>query len=340
MGTLTRRKFLVRTSAAAGGVAAFGILTRRGDAAEFVFKYANNNVAAHPMNIRLREAIDKIKEESAGRMVIELYPNSQLGGDTDMLSQLRTGAIQMFNLSGLILATYIPVASINGIGFAFKDDTQVWAAMDGPLGAYVRGAVEKAGLYAFDNMWDNGYRQVTSSTHPIQTPDDLKGFKIRVPVSPLWTSMFKALGASPTSINISEVYSALQTKIVEGQENPLALINLFKFYEVQKYVSLTNHMWDGFWTLANAKAWADLPKDLQDIVAHNINAAALGEREDIRALNASLQGELTQKGMTFNPTDTDKFRATLGAAGFYAEWKEKYGPQAWAVLEKQVGTLS
>ena len=340
MSSMTRRKFMRTTSAAASGVALFGILTRRGDAAEFVYRYANNNVIAHPMNIRLREAADKIKEESGGRMEIQLFPNSQLGGDSDMLSQLRTGAIQIFNLSGLILATYVPVASINGIGFAFKDYDQVWPAMDGALGAFVRSAIAKAGLYAFNNMWDNGYRQITSSTHPINTPDDIKGFKIRVPVSPLWTSMFKALGASPTSININEVYSALQTKIVEGQENPLSLINLFKFYEVQKYVSFTNHMWDGFWTLANAKAWADLPKDLQEIVARNINGAALKEREDVRQLNDSLQGDLTQKGMVFNKTDAEKFRATLRTAGFYAEWKDKYGAEAWAALEKQVGSLS
>ena len=186
---------------------------------------------------------------------------------------------------------------------------------------------------------NNGYRQVTSSTHPINTPDDLKGFKIRVPVSPLWTSMFKALGASPTSININEVYSALQTKIVEGQENPLSLINLFKFYEVQSYVSLTNHMWDGFWTLVNAKAWADLPKELQEIVARNVNGAALKEREDIRKLNDSLEGELARKGLLFNKTDGEKFRAALRAAGFYAEWRNKYGTEAWAVLESQVGSL-
>jgi tripartite ATP-independent transporter DctP family solute receptor len=227
------RRTLLHTTGAAAGVATFGILTRRGDAAEFVFRYANNNVVAHPMNVRLREAVERIKQESGGRMEIQLFPNSQLGGDTDMLSQLRTGAIQMFNLSGLILATYVPVAAINGIGFAFKDYDQVWTAMDGALGAYIRGVIGKARLYAFDNMWDNGYRQVTSSTHPVNAPEDLRGFKIRVPVSPLWTSMFKSLGASPTSININEVYSALQTKIVEGQENPLSLIDLFKFYEVQ-----------------------------------------------------------------------------------------------------------
>ena len=335
MRTISRRR-LLRTGTAA---AAVGILTRRGDAAEFSWRYANNNVVQHPMNVRLREAVERIREQSSGRMDIQIFPNSQLGGDTDMLSQLRTGAIQLFNLSGLILSVFVPLASINGLGFAFKDYDQVWSAMDGKLGELIRAAVAKAGLYAFAAMWDNGYRQVTSSTHPISAPEDLRGFKIRVPVSPLWTSMFKAFGASPASININEAYSAMQTRIVEGQENPLALIDLYKFYEVQKFVSLTNHMWDGFWTLANGRVWAGLPKDLQDIVERNLNAAAKLERADVAALNASLQGALAQKGMAFNATDADKFRAALRSAGFYAEWKQKYGAEAWAVLESQVGAL-
>ena len=339
MRKLSRRKLLQTTAAAASGVAAYGILTRPGDAAEFTFKYAHNVVATHPVNVRLKEAVEKIKQESSGRMDIQIFPNSQLGGDTDVLSQLRTGAVQMFNLSGLILATYVPLASINGIGFAFKDYGQVWPAMDGALGALVRDAIGKAGLTALDNMWDNGYRQITSSTHPINTPDDLKGFKIRVPISPLWTSMFKALGASPTGINFNEVYSALQTKVVEGQENPLSLIQIAKLYEVQKYISLTNHMWDGFWTLANAQAWHGLPKNLQEIVAKHVNAAAVQERADIARLNGTVQTDLTSKGMAFNKTDAEKFRAALRDAGFYKDWKEKYGAQAWAVLEKQVGTL-
>jgi tripartite ATP-independent transporter DctP family solute receptor len=339
MRKLSRRKFMQTTAAAASGVAAYGILTRPGDAAEFTFKYANNVVATHPVNVRLKEAVEKIKQETSGRMDIQVFPNSQLGGDTDMLSQLRTGAIQMFNLSGLILATLVPLASINGIGFAFKDYGQVWAAMDGGLGAFVRGAIGKAGLTALDKMWDNGYRQITSSTHPINVPEDLKGFKIRVPISPLWTSMFKALGASPTGINFNEVYSALQTKVVEGQENPLSLIQIAKLYEVQKFTSLTNHMWDGFWTLANASAWSALPKNIQDVVAKHINDAAVQERADIAKLNDTVLADLTAKGMTFNKTDAEKFRAALRAAGFYKEWKDKYGAEAWAVLEKQVGSL-
>ncbi len=195
-----------------------------------------------------------IKTETNGRFDLQIFPNNQLGADTDVLSQLRSGGVEFFTMSGLILATLVPAASINGMGFAFPDYATVWKAMDGDLGAFVRKEVAKANIVAFEKIWDNGFRQTTSSTRPINGPGDYKGFKIRVPVSPLWTSMFKAFDAAPASINFNEVYSALQTKIVEGQENPLALISTAKLYEVQKYCSLTNHMWDGYWFLANRRA--------------------------------------------------------------------------------------
>jgi len=292
------------------------------------------------MNLRLREAADTIKQESGGRMDIQLFPNSQLGGDTDMLSQLRTGAIQMFNLSGLILAIYVPAASLNGIGFAFKDYETVWQAMDGKLGAFVRAEIAKRGIVAFEHIVDNGFRQITSSTRPIRTPDDLKGFKIRVPVSPLWTSMFTALAAAPASINFSEVYSALQTKIVEGQENPLTLIQIARLYEVQKYVSLTSHMWDGFWILANRRQFDRLGPELQAIVAREFNRSALDERADLAELNERVASDLKAKGLEFIEVDKAAFRDALRKAGFYAEWRKKYGDKAWGILEGEVGSLA
>jgi tripartite ATP-independent transporter DctP family solute receptor len=337
---ITRRRFVAGSAAAATAIAGVNILTRRAEAAEFTYKYANNSPLTHPMTIRMTEAANKIKEESNGRLEIQIFPNNQLGGDTDMLSQVRSGAIDFFTLSGLILATLVPVASINGIGFAWKSYDQIWLAMDGELGAHVRAAIAKSGLVAFDKMWDNGYRQITSSTKPINTADDLKGFKIRVPPSPLWTSMFKAFGAAPASINFSEVYSALQTKIVEGQENPLSIIETAKLYEVQKYLATTNHMWDGFWFLANAKSWGALPKDLQEIATRNINEAALKDRADIKALNDGLGASLQAKGMVFNAPDPQSFRDALKKAGFYDEWKKNYGPEAWALLEKFTGSLA
>ena len=335
------RRTLLKASAAATVMGSVGApLVARAQQAEFTYKYANNLPDSHPLNIRAKEMSAAIKTETNGRVDLQIFPNNQLGSDTDMLSQIRSGGVEFFTLSGLILSTLVPAASINGIGFAFPDYPTVWKAMDGDLGAYVRGEIKKANLEVMDKIWDNGFRQTTSSSKAINGPDDFKGFKIRVPVSPLWTSMFKAFDAAPASINFSEVYSALQTKIVEGQENPLAIISTAKLYEVQKYCSLTNHMWDGFWFLANRRAWSALPEDVRTIVAKNINAAAVKEREDTAKLNANLQQELAAKGLIFNQPTVAPFRDKLRTAGFYAEWKGKYGDQAWDLLEKAVGKLS
>jgi tripartite ATP-independent transporter DctP family solute receptor len=333
------RRTLLRAAAASTALVSAPSVARA-QSAEFTYKYANNLPLAHPMNVRAREMADAVKAETKGRVEINIFPSNQLGSDTDMLSQVRSGGIEFFTLSGLILSTLVPAASINGIGFAFPDYDSVWKAMDGDLGAYVRGQIAKANLVAMEKIWDNGFRQTTSSTKPIVAPDDFRGMKLRVPVSPLWTSMFKALDAAPASINFSEVYTALQTKVVDGQENPLAIISTAKLYEVQKFCSLTNHMWDGFWFLANRRAWERLPEDLRTIVAKNINAAGLKEREDVAQLNAGLQKELADKGMTFNQPKVEAFRDKLRQAGFYAEWKGKYGDEAWSLLERSTGKLA
>ncbi|MEP9355333.1 TRAP transporter substrate-binding protein [Xanthobacter sp. KR7-65] len=340
------RRTLMKAGAAtalAGGVfapAVFAPHVARAQSAEFSYKYANNLPVTHPMNVRAGEMAEKIKAETQGRVEIKVFPSSQLGGDTDMLSQLRSGGIEFFTLSPLILSTLVPNASISGIGFAFPGYGEVWKAMDGDLGAYVRGQIAKAGIVAMDKIWDNGFRQITTSTKPIETAADLKGLKIRVPVSPLWTSMFKAFESAPASLNFAEVYTALQTRTVDAQENPLAIISTAKLYEVQKYCSVTNHMWDGFWFLANRRAFEKLPEDLRAVVAKHINAAGVLEREDVFALNGTLRKELTEKGLVFNEPKVESFRDQLRKAGFYAEWKGKYGDEAWATLEKYTGPLS
>ncbi len=336
--TFSRRSVL--RSAAAASVASLPVSKVLAQPkAEFTYKYANNLPVTHPMNIRAKEMAAAILAETKGRVDIQIFPANQLGNDTDMLSQLRAGGIEFFTLSGLILSTLVPGAAITGLGFAFPDYDTVWKALDGDLGAHVRKEIGKANLVAMDNIWDNGFRQITSSTKPIQSAEDLKGFKIRVPVSPMWTSMFKAFDSAPASINFAEVYSALQTKVVDGQENPLAIIDTAKLNEVQKYCSVTNHMWDGFWFLANRRAWERLPEDLRAIVAKNINAAGLKQRTDVAAMNATLQKSLTDKGMLFNTTKADSFRNRLRQAGFYAEWKAKFGDEAWALLERYSGKL-
>lgn len=335
--TLARRQFV--QGIAAGGALAATSAPLFAQSAPIALKWANNIPITHPSTVRVKEAADNIRKESGGKVDIQLFPNNQLGGDTDMLSQVRSGAIDIFPMSGLILQTLVPLAGINGLAFAFKDYTAVWAAMDGELGAFVRAAINKVNLHVFEKPLDNGYRQITSSTKPINSAADLKGFKIRVPVSPLWTSMFKALEASPVSINFSEVYSALQTKVAEGQENAVALIDIAKLYEVQKYCSMTRHMWDGQWILANGKRWAGLPADVQAMITKHVDAAVMNQRDDIRRLENSTEVLLKSKGMIFNYPDPKSFRDALSKAGFYKEWRAKFGDEAMAKLEKYSGKL-
>src|SRR4051794_26275160 len=287
-----RKRATLRTLAAASAATFAAGLPRFAHAADFSLKYGHNLPVTHPLHIRAQEAADRVAKESNGRVEIKIFPNNQLGGDTDMLAQVRSGGLDFFTPSALVVATLVPVAAINAVGFAFADYKQVWSAMDGGLGAHVRAALAKVRLHAFEKMWDNGFRQTTTSNKPIQSAKDMDGLKIRVPVSPLSIAMFKALSASPTSLQFSEVYSALQTRIVDAQENPLPIIQVAKLYEVQKYCALSNHIWDGFWFIANGRAWEALPADLKTIVASAINDAGLKQRDDIKAFNATVQSDL------------------------------------------------
>jgi TRAP-type transport system periplasmic protein len=336
--SLTRRRFAQVGAGAAIGAA---LPLRYAQAAEFTFKWGTNVPETHPLNVHGRKAAEALKEATGGKVELQLFANNQLGGDTDMFSQLRSGALECFTLSGVnVLSTLIPSAAIYGLGFAWKDYPTLWKAMDGNLGEHLRTQITKTGLVVMDKIWDNGFRQITTSTKPIKEPGDLQGLKIRVPVSALWTSLFKSLGASPTGINFAEVYSALQTKVVDGQENPPAIISAAKLFEVQKYCSLTNHMWDGWWFLMNRRAWGQLTPDLQQTFARVLNAAAVAEREEVEKQNESLKADLAAKGLVFNDVNPAPFREVLSKAGFYKEWKGKFGPEAWAILEQAAGELA
>jgi tripartite ATP-independent transporter DctP family solute receptor len=337
--TISRRTILKATAAVAT-FTTVNIRTRPAHAAEFTYKYASNLTADHPLSARAQWAADKIRNETGGRLDIRCYPNNQLGSDTDMLSQLRSGALEFFTMSGAILATLVPIASINSVGFAFKDEATALAALDGDLGTIIRNEIGKTSIMAMEKIWGHGYRQITTGTKPIVTPEDLQGFRIRMPVTPSWVSMFKALGASPTSINWSETYSALQTKIVDGQENPLAVIYTGKIAEVQKYCSMTSHLWEGYWFLANKNTWKALPADLQEIASRVINEAALKQRQDLVELTPTLRASLEKSGLVFNDPDREAFRKALQKSGFYKEWRERYGEKAWSTLENYSGPLA
>jgi len=332
---LTRRQILAGASA----LPLFSIASRPAHAAEFNYKFATGQDPTHPVNKRAQEAIDRIRNATNGLLDIKLFPANQLGSDTDLLSQIRNGGVEFFNQASVVLSTLVPAAGIINTGFAFHDYNEVWKAMDGPLGAHVRAQIEKVGLLTMSKPWDNGFRHVTTSTKAVRTPDDLKGLKLRVPSAPMLSSLFTALGASPTPINFNELYSALQTKLVEGQENPLAIISSARLYEVQKFCSLTNHVWDAYWILGNRKAFERLPKDIQDIVRRELDKAATDERADIAALSVSLRTDLTAKGVQIIEPDKRAFKDALAKGTFYKDLRAKFGEEAWKLLQDSVGAL-
>jgi tripartite ATP-independent transporter DctP family solute receptor len=333
--SITRRKLLL----AGAAVPLCAILSRPAAAAEFTYKLATGHDPTHPVNVRAKEAADRIKEATGGRLEINLFPANQLGSDTDLLTQVRNGSVEFFNLSSLILATLVPAVGIANLGFLFPNYDAVWKAMDGDLGAYIRAQIAKTPIMTVSKPWDNGFRHVTSSGREIRTPEDLKGFKLRVPAAPNLTSLFLALGAGPAPINFNEVYSALQTKVVDGQENPLPIIATARLYEVQKTCSLTGHVWDNYWILGNKRAFQKLPQDVQAIVTREFDRSANDERADIAKLSDSLRTDLTAKGMQFLEVDRSVFRQALAKTSFYADWKAKFGEEAWVQLEKATGKL-
>jgi tripartite ATP-independent transporter DctP family solute receptor len=339
--TSTRRQF-VRRTVVAGALAApvFSILSRRARAADFVLKCGNSFPAGHPINLRLNEAAKSIKEESGGRVDLRVFPNSQLGFDPAMIEQARSGALDICVTSVLFVDSLVPAVNASGLGFAFRNLDEVWAAWDGDFGTSLRKWLrEKVGVVVFEKTFDNGFRHITSSVRPIMEPGDLKGMKLRIPPYEVLTSLFTHLGASPVSVAIKETYSALQTHLADGQENPLFHLDIWKFYEVQKYCSLTGHIWDGLWAFANPDNLNRLPEDLRGIVQRNFDEAALKQRADMLRLNESLFGKLEKMGMKINKTDPEQFRQALRSTGFYKERKEKLGPEVWALLERYTGQL-
>jgi TRAP-type transport system periplasmic protein len=335
--TLSRTKFAGGAAAAFAGIA---IVKAPAKAAQFQYKYASNVPISHPLNVRMIEMWKDVERLTKGRLSVAVFPNNQLGGDPAMLSQLRSGALQFFTLDGGILQSVVPVAAIQGVGFAFKNSADAFAAMDGPLGAYVRKDIEAKGLAVFEKMWENGMRQITSSPRPIKTAEDLTSFKIRTPPGRLWVDLFHSLGAAPTPIAFSEVYTALQNHTVDGQENPYAIVDTAKLYEVQKYLSVTNHMWSAYWMLGNQDAWKALPPDIQGIVARTSNKYAVLQRNDTALLNASLADKLVRRGMVMNVAATGGFRAKLRETKFYERWKAEFGSTAWDLLEAHSGKLT
>jgi TRAP-type transport system periplasmic protein len=336
MNTPWTRRALLAGAAATGTT----IIVRRSVAADYKFIQYHNQPEMGTLHQNLVAMWDAIRAESNGRVEATVYPenNKLAAGDPAALKMLLAGEIQFFTLMGGIIGTVVPLAEIQQAPFAFRTAAEAHKAIDGPLGAYMAEEMAAKGMHLFPVAgFDNGMRQITLATHPVYRPEDLDGVKIRVPPGQMIADTFTAFGAQPVTAPANLIYESLKTGRVTAQENPLAVLEGYRVFEVVKYVSMTNHMWSGFNQMAHLPTWRALPADAQDIITRNVAKFVRQQRIEQIALNAALRDRFIAAGLVFNEVDQAPFRARLGPV--YATWRDKLGAKGWALLEAEAGKL-
>lgn len=266
---------------------------------------------------------DLVEVKSDGQIKVELFPSGQLGNDLDLTEGMNLGTIEMGMIGLEPLTGIAPKMSVVNLPFLFPDRETAYRILDGEIGAEMAADLPgKHGIRVLD-YFENGFRHVTNSKKPINTPEDLKGLKLRTPPSPVSLAIFKALGANPTPMAFGELYTALEQKTVDGQENPLALIYSSKFYEVQDYVSLTGHMYSPMALVISEKTWSKLSPELQQAVQEASNEARDYERQLSADQEAELVGKLEETGTKINKVDIAPF--TEATRDVYLEFVDQFG---------------
>ena len=309
-------------------------------APDYTFVQYHGQAAGSTLHDNLVRMWAAISAETGGRVNATVHAENGkvAGGDPAALRMLIAGEIQFYTLMGGIIGTVVPVAEVQQVPFAFASAAQAHKAIDGPLGRMIGEEMAAKGMHLFpQGGFDNGMRQVASVARAVATPDDLAGMKIRVPPGQLIFDTFQAFGAEPVIIPAYQLYDGLATGRVAAQENPLAVLEGFKLYELVKYVSMTNHMWSGFNLMAHLTTWQRLPDDIKGVIERNVVAHVRRQRADQDALNARLRQDLAGRGLRFNEVDQAAFRARLGEV--YSTWRERLGTRCWALLEAEVGKL-
>src|SRR5262245_26765459 len=326
---ITRRQ--VNLGLAAASTVFIG--TGRTRAAAISLQHNHNLPVESPLHKRATEMWAAIKAETTGRAYVQFTRGGEGG-----IPMLVAGELGFMTLAGNGLASLVPPFDVQATPYAFKNPQQVYAALDGDLGAYLRQEARAKGIYAIPGgCFENGMHQITSTSKPIRSAADLRGIKMRVPGTSVYQDYFKTLGADLVTMNLTRVYDALKAGQVDAQDDPWDVVELFKFYEVQKYAAVTDHSWSGYNLLASLKVWQSLPADVQQVIERNARKFVALQRADTDNLNEQLRRDLEHHGMMFNTVDQASFRAVLPS--YYPRWREHVGQRAWTLLEQYTGRL-
>lgn len=244
------------------------------------FKFGHSGSLEHQYHVGAVEFKRLVEEKSGGEMKVNIFPQAQLGDERDLAEGTRMGTIEMSSVAASNMAGFVLELQVFGIPFLFETKEQVYHAVDGDIGKELADIMRAKG---FENLsiWEVGFRNMTNNVRPVKVPADMDGLKIRVQESKIWIEFMKVLGAVATPIPFGELYTALQQKVVDGQENPVATIYSMKYYEVQKYLSLTGHTYEPAIVLANPKWFNGLDPKHQAILKEAAMEAAVIQRQKL-----------------------------------------------------------
>ena len=324
MITKTRRDILAAAAAGSAAIAMPSILR----AQQLVLRWADGQPASHPSPQSAVRAAAEIKEKTGGRIDVQSFPNGQLGSSRDMVESVASGALTMVTEGAAQLGQFVPQISIIEAPYIWKDAAHMTRALKSPLMDELNAAlVAKRGMRMIGVNY-YGVRHLTSGKKPINSVEDMKGFKLRVPEVDTFRAMAEAWGARPTPLNFSELYLALSQGAVDGQENPLPTIASAKLAEVQKYLVLTAHIITPRLVIVNEAAWKGIPEADRAIIKAAIDKAAAWQDDEILEQEKGLADSLAKAGMTVVKPDNEAFRKPV-LASVPAKFESKWGKGLW-----------
>jgi TRAP-type transport system periplasmic protein len=306
------------------------------------FKVAFVQDKDHPHGLGAQKFADLVAEKSGGKMKVRTFGSGQLGGDAQVISSLQGGTVEMTMVSPGLLVGLVKEFGILDLPFLFNGYKEVDAVLDGPIGKNLLEKLPEKGLIGL-GYWDHGFRNVTNSRRPVAKMEDIQGLKIRVLQIPLFIETFNTLGANAIPMPFPELYTAMEQRAIDGQENPFASIETSKFYEVQKFASTTQHVYNPLVTIFSKRIWDQLSPEERKIVQDAANEAGAFERQASREMNEKSKENLKSKGMTvteITPEERARMREKVSAVTekFTKQFGEDLVKQMYAEIEKVRGT--
>lgn len=281
----------------------------------------------HPQTIGARKFAELVDQKSKGRIKITVYSGAQLGSDQQMQAALRGGTQEFTVPSTATLANLVKEFGVIGLPFSFASEKQADAVLDGPFGQGLLARLPEKDLIGL-GFWENGFRNFTNSKRPINKADDLAGLKVRTMQNNLYIDLFNGLGANAVPMTVNELFTALETRAVDAQENPFTVVHAQKFYDVQKYLSTTGHAYDALVLVAGKKFWDGLKPEDKTTLQAAAREATLFQRQTSRELNTRMRGELVKLGMQVNDvSDAERQRMREKLAPVIAKHQATVGEE-------------